>query len=136
MQKKIRDGFWLIWEINFTKPKVIRNIHVSKKAFYTVNLQLYVPSTDMAVEIWFCKFLVCFSVPRLVKFYMSITWCITFQEDVGNIVNEIETCKVNKKHYEAKLKEQEKKIAELKNKLDKYKTEVKVNRFIYGHLEI
>ncbi|XP_045158887.2 structural maintenance of chromosomes protein 6-like isoform X2 [Mercenaria mercenaria] len=46
------------------------------------------------------------------------------KEEVGNVVNEIETCKTNKKHYDSKLKEQEKKIKELKDKLDKYKVEV------------
>ncbi|XP_060559553.1 structural maintenance of chromosomes protein 6-like isoform X2 [Ruditapes philippinarum] len=46
------------------------------------------------------------------------------KEGVGNVVNEIETCKTNKKHYDSKLKEQEKKIKELKEKLDKYKAEI------------
>ena len=50
------------------------------------------------------------------------------QEGVGNVVNEIETCKTNKKHYDSKLKEQEKKIKELKDKLDKYKVEVEVSK--------
>lgn len=48
------------------------------------------------------------------------------RDDLGKVQAEIEQAKSHKKHYEMKFKEQEKKIADLKKKIDTYKAEIQV----------
>ncbi|XP_052075729.1 structural maintenance of chromosomes protein 6-like isoform X4 [Mytilus californianus] len=49
------------------------------------------------------------------------------RDDLGKVQAEIEQAKSHKKHYEMKYKEQEKKIADLKKKIDTYKAEIQTD---------
>ncbi|XP_063412399.1 structural maintenance of chromosomes protein 6-like isoform X3 [Mytilus trossulus] len=49
------------------------------------------------------------------------------RDDLGKVQAEIEQAKSHKKHYEMKFKEQEKKIADLKKKIDTYKAEIQTD---------
>ncbi|KAK3592068.1 hypothetical protein CHS0354_019324 [Potamilus streckersoni] len=51
----------------------------------------------------------------------------TLKDDFGNALNEMEKAKEAKRHYEQKLKEQEKRIAELKSHLEKYQEDIKID---------
>jgi len=57
---------------------------------------------------------------------LTIIICVYLKDEVNIVVNEVENCKTNKKHYESKLKEHERKIKALEENVDKYKADVEV----------
>ncbi|WAR24321.1 SMC6-like protein [Mya arenaria] len=50
------------------------------------------------------------------------------KDEVGTILSEVETCKVNKKHYDTKLKELERRIKDINDRMDKYQADIEAWR--------
>jgi len=51
---------------------------------------------------------------------------VTEQEKFGELQDDLEVSKGHKKHYDQKLKEQEKKITDLKSEIEKFQLEIEV----------
>ncbi|XP_052775286.1 structural maintenance of chromosomes protein 6-like isoform X1 [Mya arenaria] len=49
------------------------------------------------------------------------------KDEVGTILSEVETCKVNKKHYDTKLKELERRIKDINDRMDKYQADIEAD---------
>ncbi len=57
---------------------------------------------------------------------VAYKFVLTFQEKLASVEQAIETAKSHKRHYEQKMKEHNKKIADKKKEYEKYKKELEV----------